>query len=296
MRYTIVVPAWNEAAFIGNSLGHIRTAMDEVASGDGAHVGTLVVVDNNSTDRTAEIAREAGATVVFEPVNQIARARNAGARMSTGEALVFVDADSWCSAALLRAALDRLAAGRVVGGGSTIAPDRPIEGGARRGLDFWNRVGTTMKLAAGCFVYCRRDAFDDVGGFSDKVYAGEEIFLSRALKRWGRRRGLRFEIIEEAPVVTSVRKLDWYSPLQLARQAALVFVPGALYSKTLCRTWYDSGTRPADAGRRHARRLTGRVRRSCGTTTGVGRRAFGCAGVVDHLSHECLTIGSEEHR
>ena len=167
---------------------------------------------------------------------------------------MFVDADSWCSERLLGAALDRLAGGRVVGGGSTIAPDRPIEGGARRGLDFWNRIGTTMKLAAGCFVYCRRDAFEDVGGFSEKVYAGEEIFLSRALKRWARRHGgLGFEIIEEAPVVTSVRKLDWYGPGQLAAQAALVFIPGALRSKRLCRTWYDAGGERGDVRRDSAR-------------------------------------------
>jgi glycosyltransferase involved in cell wall biosynthesis len=39
----------------------------------------VIVVDNNSTDATAELARRGGARVVFEPVNQIARARNAGA-------------------------------------------------------------------------------------------------------------------------------------------------------------------------------------------------------------------------
>ena len=243
MRYTIVVPAWNEAAFIADSVGRIRAAMDGVPE----HDGELVVVDNNSTDATAEIAREAGARVVFEPINQIARARNAGARAAEGEALVFVDADSWCSAALLRAALDRLAGGRVVGGGSTIAPDRAVEGFARRGLELWNRIGTTLKLAAGCFVFCRRDAFEAVGGFSERVYAGEEIYLSRALKRWASRHGgLAFEILEHAPVVTSVRKLDWYSPAQLARQTALVLIPGALYSKTLCRTWYDPASRRRD--------------------------------------------------
>jgi len=239
MRYSIVVPAWNEAAFIGESLERLREAMDGVSG----HVGELVVVDNNSTDATAEIAREGGARVVFEPINRIARARNAGAGVAGGDAFVFVDADSWCSARLLQTALDRLAGGRTVGGGSTIASDRPVSGGARRGLDLWNRIGTTLKLAAGCFVYCRRDAFEAIGGFSEKVYAGEEIFLSRALKRWGRRRGLAFEVLDEDPVVTSVRKIDWYTPAQLARQTALVLLPGALYSKTLCRTWYDADNR-----------------------------------------------------
>ena len=61
----------------------------------------LIVCDNNSTDRTAEIARNAGARVVFEPVNQIARARNRGAAAATGDWLIFVDADSHPSAGLV---------------------------------------------------------------------------------------------------------------------------------------------------------------------------------------------------
>ncbi len=237
MDYTLVIPAWNEAAFLGKTLEAARGAMSAV---HGRHAGKLVVVDNNSSDATAEIAREGGATVVFEPVNRIASARNAGARAATGEALVFVDADTLVNDVLLGAALDRLATGRVVGGGSTIAPDRPVSRGARRGIDFWNRIGTTLKLAAGCFVYARRDAFEDIGGFDERVYAGEEIYLSRALKRWGRERGMRFEVLDVAPIRTSVRKLDWYGPGELARQAATVFVPGALRSKRLTRTWYDT--------------------------------------------------------
>jgi len=54
----------------------------------------MIVCDNNSTDRTAEIARAAGAIVVYEPVNQIARRRNCGAAAATGDWLIFVDADS----------------------------------------------------------------------------------------------------------------------------------------------------------------------------------------------------------
>ena len=245
MNYTLVIPAWNEAAFLAATLDAARAAMDAVRP---AHDGLLVVVDNNSTDATADIARIGGATVVFEPVNRIASARNAGARAATGEALVFVDADTHVNPTLLGAALDRLATGRVVGGGSTIAPDRPISRNARRGLEFWNTIGRTLKLAAGCFVYARRDAFEAIGGFDERVYAGEEIYLSRALKRHGRARGMRFEVLDVAPISTSVRKLDWYGPGELARQAATVFVPGALRSKRLTRTWYDSARERGNAG------------------------------------------------
>lgn len=252
MDYSIVVPAWNEAALLPDTLASLTSAMQAPRVAQ-AHRGQLIVVDNNSTDATAAIAEAGGATVVFEPVNQIARARNAGAAAATGDALIFVDADSTIDATLLAAALERLERGGCVGGGSIIAADRPVSRAAQLGLDVWNRISVSAGYAAGCFVWCRRDAFEAVGGFSTRVYAGEEIYLSRALKRWARNNvvdgtRLRFEILTVSPVRTSTRKLDWYGPVALARQAALAFVPGALRSKRLMNTWYD------DAGRAAQRR------------------------------------------
>ncbi|HEY8251721.1 MAG TPA: glycosyltransferase, partial [Burkholderiales bacterium] len=95
MKVSVVVPAFNEERLLAGSLTAIRAAAR--AFDDAGWACELIVCDNNSTDRTAEIAREAGARVVFEPVNQIARARNAGAARASGEWLVFVDADSYPS-------------------------------------------------------------------------------------------------------------------------------------------------------------------------------------------------------
>ena len=96
MKISIIVPAFNEEQFLGKSLAQIKAAASALANtGWGTE---LIVCDNNSTDRTAEIARAAGANVVFEPVNQISRARNSGATAATGDWLVFVDADSYPSA------------------------------------------------------------------------------------------------------------------------------------------------------------------------------------------------------
>jgi len=76
MKISLIVPAFNEEKCIARSLRKIRAASDAFVS-----LGwdsEIIVCDNNSTDRTAEKARAAGATVVFEPVNQISRARNRG--------------------------------------------------------------------------------------------------------------------------------------------------------------------------------------------------------------------------
>jgi hypothetical protein len=96
-----------------------------------------------------------------------------------------------------------------------------------------------MKLAAGCFVFCRRDDFNSLGGFSEDVYASEEIWLSRQLRRLGRKRGQRFDIIVDTPAHSSGRKLEWYST---GRQAMLLimltFFPFAVRFKSLCGFWY----------------------------------------------------------
>src|SRR6266513_428227 len=80
----------------------------------------LIVCDNNSTDRTGDLARAAGATVVFEPINQIARARNSGAAAASGDWLIFVDADSHPSAELFAEVAGQIEAGKCLAGGATV--------------------------------------------------------------------------------------------------------------------------------------------------------------------------------
>lgn len=236
--YSVVVPAYNEEAFLPRTLSRLREAMAAVP-----FTGEIVVCDNNSTDGTRTAAEGAAARVVFEPRNQISRARNTGARAARGRWLVFMDADTELSAALLDAALRALSSGTVCGGGSTVQMegDRVHRWFAAR----WNAFARWRKLAAGCFVFVRRDAFLAVGGFSENVYASEEIWLSRDLKRWGRERGLAFEVLSEHPARTSGRKGDWYSPTGLLLAALpLLFFPFLVRSRTFCWLWYR---RPAGA-------------------------------------------------
>src|SRR5438270_12832271 len=83
MKISVVVPAFNEERLLPGSLSSIRAAAEGFA-----RLGwesELIVCDNNSNDRTAQIAKRAGAEVVFEPVNQIGRARNTGAARARGD-------------------------------------------------------------------------------------------------------------------------------------------------------------------------------------------------------------------
>lgn len=237
--YSIIVPAYNEAAWLPDTLQALATAMNAVTLR-----GEIIVTDNNSTDRTAGIARQHGAQVVFEAINQISRARNAGARVAQGRYLVFVDADTIVSPALLKAALDNLVSGRCIGGGAVVQFADNVTWAVQRTIDVWNLLSRSLRLAAGCFLYCTHEAFEQTGGFSEAVYASEEIWLSRRLRRYGRRKGKRFCIITATHVVSSGRKLRWFSTWQQILMLLMVtFFPVFVRYRRFCGYWYR---RPRD--------------------------------------------------
>lgn len=232
--YSVIIPAYNEEQWLPQTLTLLQQAMVGVKL-----KGELIVVDNNSSDATATVAKENGARLVFEPLNQISRARNAGARVAMGRYLVFIDADTHISAPLLQQALDNLAE-RCCGGGAQVAFDRELRRDVRLALAAWNGLSRRLSWAAGCFVYARREAFEAVGGFSEKVYASEEIWFSRALKRWGRKRQLAFCIIGDHTAISSGRKLEWFSTWQqLALLMMCLLLPFFVRFKRMCGFWYS---------------------------------------------------------
>ena len=214
MKISFIVPAFNEEKLIAECVAALRAAC--AAHGRQGLQSEIIVVDNNSTDRTSERAETAGARVVFEPVNQIARARNRGARDASGDWFIFVDADSLVSAELISDVLARAGAGDHAGGGATV-----VMTGAPRWLRFWvgvwNLVSRAFGWAAGAFIWCRADAFREIGGFNEELYASEEIDFSMRLRRWARARRLRFTILARHPLRTSGRKAELYSWWELSR-------------------------------------------------------------------------------
>lgn len=232
VSYSVIVPAYNEEALLPRTLAAATTAMAAVAPR-----GELIVVDNNSTDGTAAVARAHGARVVFEPRNQISRARNAGAAAAHGEVLVFLDADSTLPAATLRQALANLEDTACCGGGAVFTLDGPAPALARGMLAAFNRTAVDRQFAAGCFIYCQREAFEAVGGFDEKLYASCDHAFSRQLRRWARRHDRVLRVIADPPVVTSARKLAHPRAYFLSLAVSLL-IPFASRVRALCWYWY----------------------------------------------------------
>ena len=238
MTISIILPAFNEAQLLPSTLAAVhaaRKAFDSVQWNS-----EVIVCDNNSTDATSQIAREHGARVVFEAVNMIGRARNAGASVASGDWLVFIDADSQPSIELFAAMIEAILSGRVLAGGSTVRMDTDELRG-RIGTAFWNTASRLRRLMAGSFIFVEAAAFRKIGGFSGQFYAAEEIDLTHRLRPLARASNRRIVILSKTPLLTSARKLKLYTPREIGRLllSAALRPKATLTNKEACHLWYD---------------------------------------------------------
>ena len=238
MKISVIIPAFNEERLLGQTLRQVKAALTVFEALGWEN--ELIVCDNNSADRTAEVARAANAQVVFERVNQIARARNRGAAAATGDWLLFIDADSQPSAELLAEVAQQIQSGRCLAGGCTVRMDGNHPMG-NFGTGLWNWLSRRRRLLAGSFIFCEAVAFRKVGGFSDELFAGEELDLSRRLGELARELRREIVILHRHPLVTSSRKMRLYSTWELLRLLLRVGLSRgrALRDRKACHSWYD---------------------------------------------------------
>ena len=229
---SFVIPAHNEDSLIKCTIRALQDAMDGIG---GEY--EIIVANDGSTDRTAGIATAAGARVVEIDRRQIAAARNAGARAARGDVFIFVDADTFVPEATIRGALAAMSGG-AAGGGASARFDNPVPGYARILLPVFNSMFRIANLASGCFLFCRRNAFERFGGFDETLFASEEIAFCRAVKRCG-----RFVRLHEF-TITSGRKLRHFRGRELLGMVARgAFRPSMLTKREGLEIWYGEGLR-----------------------------------------------------
>ena len=218
MFLSIVIPAFNEEKIIEDTLNRIKSGLNENQDEDFSW--EVIVCDNNSTDQTAGIASQAGAKVVFEPINQISRARNRGASIAQGDWLLFIDADTFPPPGLISEMLDLIRCDNHIGCSSTIR----VEGGPfwyRLNLEGHNLEMRLFKTGIGLFVLCQAEAFRSIGGFSTDLYAFEDLDFVNRLKVYGREHRKGFAVLHHYPVITSGRKGDLYNRWTMTKSSVI---------------------------------------------------------------------------
>ena len=203
MLISVIIPAYNEAEYLGATIQNIKHILSRVLPGKDDW--EIIVCDNNSTDNTALLAGKLNVNVVSESKNQIARARNTGANAAKGDWMLFVDADTHPGSALIQDVLEVIRSDRYIGCGATLN----ITGGTKFNklrLERVNPIIRYFRLAAGSFLLCRKDVFHSAGGFSNDLFALEEIDFVIRIKRIGRKLNKKFAVIYKHPVDTSGRK------------------------------------------------------------------------------------------
>jgi glycosyltransferase involved in cell wall biosynthesis len=230
---SFIVPAHNEQT----SLGLTLQAIHDSARGVG-QLYEIIVVDDASTDATAEIARRHHAQVIRVNHRQIAATRNSGGRAAQGDRLFFVDADTVINPRTLAAALRHMDNGAIGGGAPTWIGRNEI-------VPLYIRVVAVLQVifaklvgfTGGAFMFCTREAFHATGGFNERLYWSEEGAFALALKREG-----RFAVLGK-PVLTSGRRFRKTSALQLlAGSVRMIFSPVKMVTQraSVEKIWYDS--------------------------------------------------------
>jgi glycosyltransferase involved in cell wall biosynthesis len=230
---SFIVPAHNEQAYLPATLAAINEVRSRISQ-----PSEVIVVNDASTDNTAEVAEALGATVINVQHQHIAATRNAGGRLASGQYLFFVDADTQISLPALEAAMAALRKG-CAGGGFLVDLDGYRPWWAQALLPLATAVCQRMKICGGACLFCTKSAFVQLGGFDEVYFAAEDLAFVRDIKRIG-----KFCLPQER-VMTSARKFDamTFSELLPLTFRLIWFGPESFRSKRGLDLWYSNAVR-----------------------------------------------------
>ncbi len=221
---SFIIPAWNEEELIGATIESIQQSAREFDF-------EIIVANDASDDRTAEVAKECGARVVLCNNRQIGPTRNDGASVASGDILIFVDADTIVSIEVVRETVSAIENGAVSGGSFPIF-DGEIPLLAKILTHILRMLFYVLRLAAGAYMFCTTESFEKAGRFDPKFFAAEEVHLSNKLHKYGKYKTIK------SRVVTSGRKFQTHSAFEILTTLFLVSIPGIRNIKKRKNLWY----------------------------------------------------------
>ncbi|MFI8372389.1 glycosyltransferase [Streptomyces sp. NPDC085466] len=237
---SVVIPAFNEAAYLPRYLPSVLASLARWEEVTG-HTGEVIVVDNASTDATADMAASFGVRVVTEAVRNIGRVRNTGASAARSGRLFFTDADVALPLEAVTAAAAAMNTGAI--GGAIPPLYTPERLGARLLCAYWDHYRTRRGGAQGVNQFCTADAFHHVGGYPDDLFMSEDVEFFARLTAHGQATGRPVAILDELRVRPSTRRYDQWSSLRMLWWQNPVTARLRLQSPHKWRHWYETTVR-----------------------------------------------------
>ena len=238
MKVSIVIPAYNEEKCLPAMLEKISAALAIVRCDS-----EIIVVDNESTDETARVAKSFGAKVFTETEHNIARVRNTGAKNSSGDVLIFVDADTLVPETLFQTIADQMKNEKCFGG--AVAVD--YEPSERQWMNYyllgWRFWGNLFNMKQGAAQFCRKSIFDKLHGYDETVYMGEDVMFYWRLSKFAKQKGGRLLFIKDPKVTTSARRFDRMSIWKTLLLTHPLFILLTSRRKRLWKDWYEKAVR-----------------------------------------------------
>lgn len=202
VKVSVVIPSYNEEKYLPKTLEALKNALGAIPDSE------VVVVDNESTDGTREIALRFGARILEETEHNIAQVRNTGAEAVSGSVIVFVDADTIVRRGVFEKIIEAMSNDKCLGGSVKVEYERASRGWVRFFMQSWSFWARFTKMRQGALQFCRSDVFRELGGYDETIYVGEDIEFHWRLDKLAQKREGFTAFIEEPKVLTSSRRWD----------------------------------------------------------------------------------------
>lgn len=238
MKLSIIIPAYNEQICLPKTLAAIDSALEKIH-----FPNEIIVVDNESTDKTAQIARGFGDAVVSETEHNIAKVRNSGANFATGDVLIFIDADTLVPETLFQKIADRMKDENCFGGAVAVDYGEFKRKWMRFYLRGWQFWGTLFNMKQGAAQFCRKSVFEELKGYDATIYMGEDVIFYWRLSKFARRKNATLFYIETPKVTTSPRRFDEMNLWKTFLLTHPLFILLAKKKEKFWRDWYEKLTR-----------------------------------------------------
>ena len=225
-KVSVVIPTYQEGDYIESLLSQL-VEIDERPE--------IMVVDGGSVDGTVRRAREFADKVYVVRQRGIAKARNVGAYASSGDILVFIDADVSLPGNILSKVLMSFRDKTVVGATCNIMPRNPM----LFELFFFVFYNALLRFSVffkphsrGEFIAVRRSVFLRAGGFNEELPCLEDHDLAFRIAKIG-----RFVFIRDLTVHESMRRFRKLGFLRVVQSWVVNYISLAIFRKTVTKVW-----------------------------------------------------------